>query len=98
MNATEFLMQLVKNNTGVSSKSFALVIGIIVGSLAIISFLVILFVDLFSDYQINTDLFGLAGIISAIATLISLLYWGKVRSERNDYNKLSSNNDKFPES
>jgi len=79
-----YMKGLIRNNSGTSSKSFALVMASIVGSFAIISFIVMLFVDLFSSYEINTDLVGLAGIITALGGLISLIFWGKVRSERRD--------------
>ena len=89
---------LMQNNTGKSSKSFALVMAVVVGSLAIISFLVMLFVDLFSTYEINTDLVGLAGIITALGGLITAIFWGKVRSERRDSFNQPHDTNYFPES
>ena len=79
-----YMKSLIENNTGTSSKSFALVMASIVGSFAIVSFIVMLFVDLFSSYEINTNLMGLAAIITAISGLITAIFWGKVRSERRD--------------
>ncbi|MFK5855232.1 MAG: hypothetical protein QM503_03810 [Bacteroidota bacterium] len=82
-----YLVKLTTKNTGVSSRTFALIVVIILGVLIILSFMVILFVDLFTDLKIDTDMFGLAAIITAVGGLIGVVFWGKVKGDNNTNNE-----------
>jgi len=83
-STVKYFKLLIKNNTGISSKSFVMILSAITGTIFIFSMLFLLFVDMFSDRQINSDMFGIAAIITAIGTFIGTVFWAKVRSERND--------------
>ena len=73
---------LLRSNTGVSSKTFVMVLAAIAGVFTLGVVVFILIVDLFTDKQIKTDLFGIAAVITAIATLIGASIYGKVSSEK----------------
>lgn len=75
---------LLNNNTGTSSKTFALVLSAIAGSFTLGVVALILLVDLFTDKKIETDLLGIAGVITAIATLVGATFIGKVQSEKHE--------------
>ena len=85
--------QLFTNNTGKSSKTFALVYFAIVGGIAIICFPVMLFIDLFNpNLKIESDLYGIAAVITAIATLIGVVFLGKVKGEKSERNYYDHSN------
>jgi len=77
-------MSLITSNTGISSKNFALVIASIVGGITTLSFILMLFIDLFSTYTIDSDLLGLAAVITAVGGLCAAVFFGKVKAEGNE--------------
>lgn len=84
MTIFRYLRSLSRNNSGDSSKSFALVLSVIVGSLWLVGLLVILFVDLFTSYTITLDMAAMAALVTAIGGTIAAIYFGKVKSEVNE--------------
>jgi len=80
----KFFGSLIKSNTGVSSKSFVLVISALLGSLFILEIMFILIVDLFTDLTIDSDLMGLTAVIGAIGSFIGAVFYFKVKSEKTE--------------
>lgn len=88
-----FLKQLIKNNTGVSIKGFLALSGMFIAFLMVLTIIIILIVDLFSNYKVDTDLYGIAALIGSIAGFVLAAVWGKVKSESYENNDI--NNDEF---
>ena len=88
-----FLKQLIKNNTGVSIKGFLALSGMFIAFLMVLTIIIILIVDLFSNYKVDTDLYGIAALIGSIAGFVLAAVWGKVKSE--SYENKDINNDEF---
>lgn len=78
----QFLKDLITNDTGVSSKSFALVVATIVGGITSLAFVIMLFIDLFTNYVIGSDLYGMAAVITALGSFAAAIFWGKIKSEK----------------
>lgn len=76
-----FLKQLIKNNTGVSIKGFLALSGMFIAFLMVLTIIIVLIVDLFSNYKVDTDLYGIAALIGSIAGFVLAAVWGKVKSE-----------------
>ena len=56
----KWLLKLVQNNTGISSKNFFLVAVTLIGLLLLIVPVIVLLVEVFATKTIHTDLNGLA--------------------------------------
>lgn len=83
----QFILDLLKNNTGVSLKAFVALLGIVNATLMVLSVIVVLIVDLLDNFKIDSDLYGVATLIGAIAGFIVAAVWGKVKGESNQLNK-----------
>ena len=55
-----FILNLIKNNTGISSKNFFLVVVTIIGCILLLIPAIILLVEIFTTHTIATDLSGMA--------------------------------------
>lgn len=88
-----FLKQLIKNNTGVSIKGFLALSGMFIAFLMVLTIIIVLIVDLFSNYKVDTDLYGIAALVGSIAGFVLAAVWGKVKSE--SYENKDINNDEF---
>ena len=77
----EFIKQLIKNNTGVSIKGFLALSGMFIAFLMVLAIIIVIMVDLFSNYKVDTDLYGIAALIGSIAGFVLAAVWGKVKSE-----------------
>lgn len=62
-----FFKKLITNNTGVSSKSFFLVIVTIIGFVLLLVPAIILIIEVCVNKTIKTDLNGLAAYVAAVA-------------------------------
>lgn len=77
-----YLNKLIKNNTGVSSKNFFLVLVTIIGCILLIIPAIILLIEVCFNHTINTDLNGLATYIGAVAAVFTSAGITKVWSEK----------------
>ena len=77
-----YLSNLIKNNTGISSKNFFLVSVTIVGLILLIVPVVVLIVEVFYNHTIRTDLNGLAAYIGAVAAIFTSAGITKAWSEK----------------
>lgn len=67
----KFFKELVTNNTGISSKSFFLVLVTIIGFVLLIVPAIILIIEICANKTIQTDLNGLAAYIGAVAAVFT---------------------------
>ena len=79
-----YFKKLIDNNTGTSSKNFALVVSVIVSAFCLVSLVILLFIDLIQDGKIGMDLLGLSAVITAIGGTLAAILYGKVKAEIND--------------
>ena len=85
----KFFKNLITNNTGVSSKSFFLVVVTIIGFILLIVPAIILIVEICVNKTIQTDLNGLAAYIGAVGVIFTSAGITKVWGDRSpkDNNK-----------
>lgn len=81
-----FLLNLIKNNTGISSKNFFLVVVTIIGCILLLIPAIILLVEIITTHTINTDLNGLASYIGAVAGIFAAAGITKSWSEKYEQN------------
>ena len=74
--------KLVRNNTGVSSKNFFLVVVTLIGCALLIVPAIILMIEVIANKTIATDLNGLAAYVGAVASLFATAGLTKAWSEK----------------
>ena len=87
-----YFQKLIKNNTGVSSKNFFLVVVTVIGCLLLLAPFLILLIEILYMHTIATDLAGLAAYITSVASLFATAGLTKAWSE-----KFESKNNEFIE-
>jgi len=78
----KFFLSLIKSNTGISSKSFFLVVVTLIGLLLLLVPVICLLVEIFYIHTIRTDLSGMAQYIGAVAALFASAGITKAWSEK----------------
>lgn len=75
--------ELIKNDTGYSTKSFVLILAAVLVFVIVIGFMGLLYIDMLNTgKRIESDMLGMASIVSAIAGALGYLYYNKVKGER----------------
>ena len=77
-----YLMKLIQNNTGVSSKNFFLVTVTIIGCLLLLVPAFALSIEAFYTHTIATDLAAMAAYIGSVASLFATAGITKAWSEK----------------
>lgn len=81
--ALNFYLRLIKNNTGISVKNFALFWGVVIAvSWTVIFLPIIIFVNQFFGKDVTINLIGLASLVGAIEAILAVLITFKVKSEK----------------
>jgi uncharacterized membrane protein YuzA (DUF378 family) len=82
----EFYELIVRNNTGVSSKNYALVTGVQIAKFWTLVYLpAMLFIDQIFGKSITVNLYTVAALIGAIEAILAILILFKVKSEKYEY-------------
>lgn len=76
------IKQLLRNNSGVSVKSFSLFMGVFIAVITVLSVLTLIFLDFFLEKKMNINLTHLAIFVGAIEAIIAVLMGLKVLSEK----------------
>ena len=90
----KFFRKLITNNTGISSKSFFLVVVTIIGFILLIVPAVVLIIEVCVNKTIQTDLNGLAAYIAAVAGVFTSAGITKAWSEKFENTKDNEQNSK----
>lgn len=82
ITSMNFFNKLVSKDTGVSSKSFFLVLVTVVGVILLLVPAILLIVEVFYNHTIQTDLNGLAAYIGSVAGVFATAGITKAWSEK----------------
>lgn len=85
MKFVTWLNQLIRNNTGVSSKNFFLVVVTFIGCLLLLVPVFTLSIEAIFLHTITTDLTGMAAYIGSVASLFATAGLTKAWSEKFDH-------------
>ena len=77
-----FLFNLIKNNTGISSKNFFLVVITIIGCILLLIPAIALLIEVIDTHTITIDLNGLATYIGAVGGIFAAAGVTKAWSEK----------------
>ena len=89
----EFLLKLIKSNNGYSSKTLTMLWAMAVSTLLFLTIVVIVIVDLFTDYSVDTDLYGISAIIGGITMFAISAIAGKVYGDKQYIDKNNCDSD-----
>lgn len=78
----KWLIKLIQNNTGVSSKNFFLVAVTLVGLILLIVPAILLIIEVIYNHTIQTDLNGMAAYIASVAGIFASAGITKAWSEK----------------
>lgn len=78
----KYLANLIKNNTGVSSKNFFLINVTLIGMVLLLIPAIVLIVEICYNHTIQTDLTGMAAYIGAVASIFASAGITKAWSEK----------------
>jgi membrane protein implicated in regulation of membrane protease activity len=78
------LRKLIRNNTGVSIKNFAVFAIVCCSVLILLTIPFLLIFEMCFNHTISTDLMGIAAVITSVATIVSAVLFPKMMSERNE--------------
>ena len=88
-----FLLKVIKSNNGYSSKTLTMLWAMAIGTIMFLIILLILLIDLFTDYSIKTDLYGIATVIGAISAFIVSTIAGKVYGDKSYINNTKNDSE-----
>lgn len=78
----EFLLKLIKSNNGYSSKTLIMLWAMAISTILFIAIIIVVLVDLFTDYSVETDLYGVSAIIGGITMFAISAIAGKVYGDK----------------
>jgi len=76
-------MELLKSNSGLSSKSYVMIQGVRLAKVIVYWYLGVLTVEMFTNYVLRSDWIQFVAVIGALSTFILASAWGKVRGEQS---------------
>ena len=84
----KFIINVIKSNTGYSSKTLTVLWAMALSTLMLATIVIVLIIDLFTDYSVTTDLYGIATVIGSIAgfavtTIVGKVYGDKIYTKVN---------------
>ena len=87
MRLTKYIIELIRVNSGHSSKAFFLVSVTVIGCLLLLCVAFILVWEIIVSGTIHTDLMGLSAFVGSVASLFVTAGVTKVYGERNENKK-----------
>lgn len=93
-----FRREIIRSNTGMSSKSYVMVQGMQLTRVIVYWYLTMLTFEMFTDYVLRSSWIDFVAVIGALAVFVLASAWGKVKGEQSYwYNNQSQNIDVDPE-
>ena len=89
----EFLLKLIKSNNGYSSKTLTMLWAMDISTILFIAIIIVVLVDLFTNYSVETDLYGVSAIIGGITMFAISAIAGKVYGDKQYIDKNNCDSD-----
>lgn len=89
----EFLLKLIKSNNGYSSKTLTMFWAMAISTILFIAIIIVVLVDLFTNYSVETDLYGVSAIIGGITMFAISAIAGKVYGDKQYIDKNNCDSD-----
>jgi len=92
-NREQFQRDIIKSGSGISSKSYVMVEGMKISKLIIYWYLIVLTIEMFTDYVLRSSWLDFVAVIGALSALILAAAWGKTKSEQAYYRRYNYDSD-----
>lgn len=89
----DFRRELIKSNSGVSSKSYIMIEGMRLAKLIVYWYLIVLTLEIFTKYELRTNWIDFIGVLAALSGFILASVYGKVKGEQAYYRHYNYDND-----
>lgn len=83
-----FLTKLIKNNTGYNSKTFIMLIGVLMTFIMYVALVPLIYISVLNG--LTVPWYGIATTITSISTFAGIVIWGKVKTDTASYENTSS--------
>lgn len=87
----EFQREVIKSDSGISSKSYVMVEGMKVAKLIIYWYLSVLTIEIFTKYELRTNWLEFVSVLGALSVFILASAWGKVKGEQSYWSNYGTN-------
>lgn len=87
----KFQREIIKSNSGISSKSYVMVEGMKLAKLIIYWYLAVLTVEIFTKYELRTNWLEFTSVLGALSVFVLASAYGKVKGEQSYWNNYGSN-------
>lgn len=87
------LIKILKSNTGYSSKTLTMLWAMAISTILFIAIIIVVLVDLFTNYSVETDLYGVSAIIGGITMFAISAIAGKVYGDKQYIDKNNCDSD-----
>ena len=88
-----FLLKVLKSNNGYSSKTLTMLWAMAISTILFIAIIIVVLVDLFTNYSVETDLYGVSAIIGGITMFAISAIAGKVYGDKQYIDKNNRDSD-----
>lgn len=86
IESIEFQRNIIRNNSGMSSKSYVMVKGMQLTRVIVIWYLIVLMIEMFTDYVLRSNWLDFVAVIGALSVFVLASAWGKVKGEQSYWN------------
>jgi len=87
----DFRRKILTSNSGISSKSWVMVSGMNLARVVVYWYLIVLTIEMFTDYVLRSDWKTFAAVITSLSILIASAAYGKIKGEESYYGAFNSN-------
>lgn len=88
-----FLLKVIKSNNGYSSKTLTMLWAMAISTILFIAIIIVVLVDLFTNYSVETDLYGVSATIGGITMFAISAIAGKVYGDKQYIDKNNCDSD-----
>jgi len=88
---SKFREDIIRSNSGISSKSYVMVEGMQISKLIIYWYLSVLTIEMFTDYVLRSNWLDFVAVLGALSVFILASAYGKVKGEQSYWSNYGSN-------
>lgn len=81
----EFRSEVIRSNSGVSSKSYVMVEGMQIAKVVVYWYLIVLTIEMFTDYVLRSNWVDFGVVLGALSGFVLATAWGKIKGEQSYY-------------
>ena len=92
-SSSKFRRDIIKSNSGISSKSYVMVKGMQLSKLVVYWYLAMLTLERFTPYEADINWLDFSAVITSLSVFILASAWGKIKGEQSYYRRYNFDDD-----